>query len=309
MAARAYVAATHDSVNGSAQKSEDFAKKVHEAFAKLTPPGVAGTGTYTDRDPDGRQGLVWKYVRDTILKDTQKFNATLNVVLNSGLSGISHDEKVNIAVAYHLNKIKDGDNKYDFKGFDSENKWRLFKAWYILKDTEKVAPPQEARHPTDEMSGQDEEIHDTDNEGFITDSSGSNKSTLNSTTRGKKRSSYQGRDAAKKDELRASHMDKKIKALDTIAATEKSKLKVIHDLKLQVQAQNMIAMLSHPTVQGNQALSDRMMSRIMAVMGVDENENEEDENTNNNNEIVTMLTAEEVATEVVDEIQNEEEQE
>jgi hypothetical protein len=303
VAARAYIAATHDSINGSAQKAEDFAKRVHEEFSKLTPPGVGNTGTFTDRDPDGSQQTVWKYIRDTILKDTQKFNATLNVVLNSGLSGVTHDEKINIAVAMHLNKIKDGDNKYDFRSFDLENKWRLFKAWYILKDTEKVAPPKEVRHPTDEITGEEET---DDNEGFITDSSSGNKSGLNSTTRSKKRSTYQGRDAAKRDEQRAYHMEKRTSALDNIAATEKSKLKVIEDLKLQVQAQNMIAMLSHPSVQGNASLSNQMVQRIMAVMGMDQaTQSARNNGRENENEVVTMLTAEEVANEVADQVVNE----
>jgi hypothetical protein len=299
LAARAYIAATHDSINGSGQKAEDFAKRVHEEFSKLTPAGVGGTGTYSDRDPDCSQQTVWKYVRDTILKETQKFNATLNVVLNSGLTGVTHDEKVNIAVAMHLNRIKDGNNKYDYRPFESESKWRLFKAWYILKDTEKVALPREVRHPADELSTQEDQDMSTDvggdNEGFITDSSGSDKKTgLNSTTRSKKRTTYQGRDAAKREEHRAYLMERRTSALDDIAATEKTKLKVIEDLKTQVQAQNMIAMLSHPSIQGNETLSNRMMKRIMDVMGM----NEPTESTNNapqNEEVVTMLTAEEIA--------------
>jgi hypothetical protein len=62
-AARAYVSATHDSVKGSGQKAEDFAKKIHDAFVALAPPGVEGTSTYGERDPDGAECKVWQYVR------------------------------------------------------------------------------------------------------------------------------------------------------------------------------------------------------------------------------------------------------
>jgi hypothetical protein len=295
VAAKAFVSATHDSIVGSGQKADEFAKKVHEEFAKLSPPGVAGTGTYTDRDPDGTQGIVWKYIRDTILKDVQKFNATLNIVMNSGLSGVTHEEKVNIAVAMLLKKMKEGENKYDYRSFEAKKKWRLYRAWTVLKDTEKVAPPREVRHPTDEVS----ESEADSNEGFITDSSAgaSNNQGLNSTTKGKeKRFTYQGRDAAKREEQKIYQMEKRIKALDSIAETEKSKLKVIRDLKLQVQAQNMIAMLSHPSIQGNEVLSNRMMARIMSIMGMEENKNPLDDSA--------AKVAEEVADEIVDEMNN-----
>lgn len=63
----------------------------------------------------------------------------LNTVLNMGLSGVTYDQKVNIAVAHFQKKIKDSERPYDYKDYDSDNKWRLFKAWTILKDTDNVA--------------------------------------------------------------------------------------------------------------------------------------------------------------------------
>ena len=126
-ASKACAVATHDSVKGSGQRREDFAMKVHLEFASLTPAGVAGTGTFTDRDPDGSLGKAWNYVRDTVLKEVQKFNGTLNIVLHLGLSGVTHQQKVNIAVAVFLKKLKHGQTHYEYRDFDP-NTWRLCKS-------------------------------------------------------------------------------------------------------------------------------------------------------------------------------------
>jgi hypothetical protein len=56
----------------------------------------------------------------------------LNTVVNMGLSGVTHQEKVNIAVAYHCKKVKDGDTPYQYKSFEV-NSWCLYKAWMDSK--------------------------------------------------------------------------------------------------------------------------------------------------------------------------------
>jgi hypothetical protein len=216
-------------------------------------------------------------VRDTILKEVQKFNGTLNAVMNMGLSGLGHNEKVSIAVAIFLKKLtketQEGNGEsshYQFRDFDC-SKWRLYKAWLVLKDTEKVAPPKPTKkHPPEEISSSEDDCND--NEGFITDSSGPRVASgiLNSTTKGKR---YKGQDAAKKSEAKAEANERKIAALDNIASTEKSKLKVIQGLKLQVKAQNMITMLNHPAIANNPTLSQRLYEKIMSAI------NEEDTTT------------------------------
>lgn len=114
-ACKAYVAATHDSIDGSEQRMEDFARKLHEKLEDFTPPGVAGTGTFTDRDPGGRNGIVWKYIRDNVFGAIQKFNGKMNFVLNSGLSGVTHEGWMNCPLpdtfSYTLSNIS-GDTRY-----------------------------------------------------------------------------------------------------------------------------------------------------------------------------------------------------
>jgi hypothetical protein len=265
-ASRAFLTATHDSVHGSGQKGEDFAKRVHEAFTKLAPPGVEGSGTYGERDPGAADCKVWHYVRDVILKDVQKFNGTVNIVMNMGLSRVSHQEKINIAVALFTKKMKKDDNPYDHKDFEA-TKWRLYRSWNVLKDSAKAAAPSASKRPSEEIESSEGEA----NEGFITDSSPSGPTStskqLHEMTKGNKR--FKGRDAAKKAELKEEQNARRVAALDKIATTEKSKLKVISNLKLQVKAQNMIAMLNHPSVTSNPILSNQLYNKIMSLINSD----------------------------------------
>jgi len=149
----------------------------------------------------------------------------------------------------------------------------------VLKETGKLAEPSAARRPTEEFRGVDtsesnsgeDHTDQENNEGFMTDSSNHN---LNTTTKGK----HPGRDAAKRNESQMENMKKRTAALKSFAATEEKKLKVMQELRTQVHAQNMIAMLNHPTVTGNAPLSDKMAKSVMKSLGVDlEEEESEDE--------------------------------
>jgi len=49
------------------------------------------------------------------LKEVQKFYGTLNAVLNMELSGVTYEQKVNIAVAVFQKKVKEGKSHYHYK--------------------------------------------------------------------------------------------------------------------------------------------------------------------------------------------------
>ncbi|KAG7371558.1 hypothetical protein IV203_020128 [Nitzschia inconspicua] len=106
VAAKAYVAATQDEINGADQTAADFSKRLNSFMKSFSPPACAGTGTYWDRDPDGRRGVIWQFLRDTVTKECQKFNVSLNRVRNANLSGLTEEEKVNVAVASHLRRFR-----------------------------------------------------------------------------------------------------------------------------------------------------------------------------------------------------------
>ena len=274
-AAKAHVAVAHNGINGSGQRAEDFAAKTHTEFCHESPPGTTGTGTSGDRDPTGEKSVVWNCTQDNILACLQKFNAVLNTALNMGLSGVTHDQKVNTAVAHFPKKVKDGEQPHVCKDFDSDNEWHLFESWKALKETEKVAAPVAASCPTEGFDSDDGFLTDTapnTSESDVSPAAG-NVSTMATATKGN-RKNHEGRDAAKREEAKQQQMETKIAALDDTVSTEKAKVKVIDDLKKQVQAQNMIAMLNHPSVAGNESLSKQMMTKIMDVMGIESTEQE-----------------------------------
>jgi len=259
-----------DEIRGAEQRGEDFAAKIHKAFESYSPPGVRGSGTWHDRDPNGTTGKIWHYIWDTILKDVQKFYSCLNAVLNMDLSGVTCEQKVNIAVAVCLKKVKEGKSHYHYKDFDA-NKWQLFKAYVVLKETGKLAEPVPAQRPSEELAAQSDEddnrISSDANEGFITDSS-----NLRPTTRGKNKAGFAGRDAAKKAASREEDLKRKTAALRSFAGTEKKKLKVMQDIETQVKTQNIIAVLSHPAVASNRTISKRLAKDVLVQLGVAKNQ-------------------------------------
>lgn len=179
-----------------------------------------------------------------------------------GLSGVTYEQKVNIAVAMYLKRVKEGQTPYDLRDFDA-SKWRLFKAYLVLKDTGKLAEPTASTRPSDEVRTQVENTSESDaNEGFITDSS-----TLKPRA-GKGGKNFVGRDQAKKNEQREDYMKRKTIALEAFAGTEAKKLKVMEDIKTQVHTQNIIAMLGHPSVVGNHAVSDKLTKSVLKSLGL-----------------------------------------
>jgi len=277
-AAKAYVQATLDDINGSANKTAEFASCVHQIFEEMAPPGVKGTGTWWERDPDGDKMIVWEYVCDNILKPCQKFNGKLNIVINMRLSGIQEHENVNIAVALFLNKVDKEKPMQTYKDFDVM-KWRLYKAWSILKETDKLAPPEAACHPSSLVAparrstttaggnGGDSNDHHIDlstpssestDEGFITDCSSINVTNKRRSTRGG------GRDAAKRAEDLGNEMKKRTAHLAQLANNEKKKVQALNDIKNQLLTQNMIAMLNNPMVDAS--LKQTYMQRINFAM-------------------------------------------
>jgi len=210
-AAKAYVECTLDEINGAEQRGDDFAAKIHKSFESFSPPGVRGTGTWHDRDPNCGTCKTWHYIRDAILKDVQKFYGTLNAVMNMELTGVTEEQKVNIAVAIYLNKVKDGVSHYQCRDFDP-NKWRLFKAYQVLKETGKLAEPVPAQRPSEELAAQTDTVGD--NEGFVTDSS-----NLRTTTRGKNKPGFSSRDFAKKAEEKENNQKRRTAALRSFART------------------------------------------------------------------------------------------
>lgn len=270
-AAKAYVFATHDEIAGAQQKGADFGKRIADAFKDLSPPGCAGTGFYWDRDPDGSKSIVWSYVRDVMMKECQKFNGTYNKVLNMKLTGVTEQEKVNIAVAMFQKKLTaDGKSVYVYKDYKALE-WRLYLAWIVLKDTKKLQVPSVPKNPSQEIieSGF---CPPTDIPGVAIDSledTVEEPSTTLSVTKKEheKKSAFVGRDRAKKEALQDELSRKRATALIDISCSEKKKVKHLGVLADQATAQTLFAMLHSKRL--SRATRKKVRTQLELIMNLD----------------------------------------
>ena len=147
----AWTRATHDPVVGRNQSGDTFDEKVYSLFTRK-PPKDADPGTYSERSHPS----VMTCFRNNISPDVMKFIGVLRMVKGVGLSGLSAEQLMRIAVAVYLLKRK-GESLpksnsafYLLKEADPDN-WENFKAWNILKSTPKFLEPQgEASESTEE---------------------------------------------------------------------------------------------------------------------------------------------------------------
>jgi hypothetical protein len=98
--------------------------KVHSSLSFYTP-----VKTFHHRSEG-----AYQYFRDTVAKDVQKFNEALRTVYVSEPTGVSEQEKINMAVAIHK-KLTNAMN-YTLKDYDP-NKWRNYMGWLHLKEAPK----------------------------------------------------------------------------------------------------------------------------------------------------------------------------
>lgn len=128
--AKAYVNATNNPLKGADQRQEEFVADILKKLEQIAPSDVTpADGTYHHRGPS-----AWSHLRDSVFKDVQKFNEALRIVYLSVPSGVTEEQKINMAVAIHMRKTKH--MNYDYKDYDSKQ-WRHYFAWLQLKDLPK----------------------------------------------------------------------------------------------------------------------------------------------------------------------------
>jgi hypothetical protein len=78
----------------------------------------------------------------------------LLVIYNSNPTGVTEQQKVNMAVAYHLGRAEGMDYKHkDFKA----KTWKFYHCWLVLKKTRKFLPPTGPQNLDDKENEKDEE--------------------------------------------------------------------------------------------------------------------------------------------------------
>ena len=124
IACRAYTNDTNNGIQSCDQDMEKFNNDIVEKMRLLAPSGYL-PGTYHER-----AHRIYKYLRDNVFGEVQKFNKSLRLVEISHPSGVTEEQKVSMAIAIHLKLTKKMD--YEFKDFE-KSKWRLYGAWDVLR--------------------------------------------------------------------------------------------------------------------------------------------------------------------------------
>ena len=153
----AWSRATHDPVVGRNQSGDTFDEKVYLLFSwkhlKESDPG-----TYNDCSHPSMMTCF----RNNISPDVMKFIVVLQMDKGVGLSGVTTEELIHIAVAVYLLKQEDGVLPKSNSAFyllkeQDPDKWENFKAWNILKSTPKFLIPQGDASETTEDKEEEED--------------------------------------------------------------------------------------------------------------------------------------------------------
>jgi hypothetical protein len=150
-------------VKGVSQDAEQFWERV---FNKYALKGCSD-GCYGERGASA----VKNFWSDNIARDCKKFNKSLMKVYASRPTGVTLDEKINIAVALHLKKADTASSRHrDFPCSD----WKYYQAWLVLKEHRAFIPPSPTQlEDAVELDDDDEEggtEGDTESGGVTTDS-------------------------------------------------------------------------------------------------------------------------------------------
>jgi hypothetical protein len=119
-------------IKGADQTCNDFWLKVMYNFELAAPADVEKNYHERKLDP------VHHMWRDTIARDLCKFNKALVKVLASQPTGVTEDQKINMAVAIHNNETNTCLHR--FKDYNARD-WRFYGAWKVVKHHPKFLPP------------------------------------------------------------------------------------------------------------------------------------------------------------------------
>ena len=165
----AWSRATHDPVVGRNQSGDTFDEKVYSLFSR-NPLKDADPGTYNDHSHPS----VMTCFRNNISPDVMKFVGVLRMVKGAGLSGVTAEELLRIAVAVYLLKRKGevlpkSNSAFYLLKEQDPDKWENFKAWNILKSTPKFLEPRGDASETMEDKDEEEDAMSPPNEVNVED--------------------------------------------------------------------------------------------------------------------------------------------
>lgn len=142
-------------VKGANQNADAFWRRVFARFVAKAPPDHL-SGTYSGRG----ENAVRNYWTDNIARDCKKFNKSLMKVYQSRPTGVTLEEKTNIAVALFLGKADTASSRH--KGYPTGD-WKFFEAWLVLKNHRAFIPPTpEQQENAVELDDDDDEDREED---------------------------------------------------------------------------------------------------------------------------------------------------
>lgn len=117
-------------VKGVSQDADQFWGRVYNKFVLKGHQ----EGCYGERG----DSAVRNFWSDNIARDCKKFNKSLVKVYASRPTGVTLEEKVNIAVALHLKKADTASSRH--RSFAAGD-WKFYQAWLVLKEHRAFIPP------------------------------------------------------------------------------------------------------------------------------------------------------------------------
>ena len=285
-------------LKGTGQTGEQFWKKVMVRLEADAPKGDEAVGRYHNRGllPVGNQ---WK---DNVNRNVKGFNKCLLMIYKSNPTGVTEDEKINMAIAIHVGKC----DVMNYRMAELEpNDWKLYQAWLVLKDHPAfLPPPQPNTGNTENLASDDSEDEPSEDDDSAAapkkkkkkvpavvkleeDNDRKIKSVVSGSSSGSvqviaKQSRGVGGGRAKTKEMaeRAAYRQKKVETIDKLTQIQEKRSTVFEQYvnnHARLGAFHMAAMRLKQAVNYDREKADYYSHRMDVIMGeVEEAETKED---------------------------------
>lgn len=142
-------------LKGTGQTVDAFWKAVKENLEKASFLVDDIEGRYASRDVKALR----QQFSVVVARNVKKFNVALRLVYRSRPTGVTDQQKINMAIAIHTKKTNC--MHYRFKDCSAED-WNLYEAWKLLKDHPGFKPTGQPKTPTINRGEEDEEEEEED---------------------------------------------------------------------------------------------------------------------------------------------------
>ena len=123
-ACKAYAKATLNPLVGTDQDLDQFAQEIALQMEEVAPPDVQ-PGMYHHRGT-----RIYPYLRDCVFPQLQKFNKALRHIYACNPTGVTEQQKINMAVALFKKVVKGMD--YEYKDYDAAKHWKMYGGWLAV---------------------------------------------------------------------------------------------------------------------------------------------------------------------------------